>query len=74
MTTINQRFRLEFDFPVRFTQGLFAEENPVFLETVARLEKERRPRVLAVPGLVHDAGPLADGRRPLHPASAPPAR
>lgn len=61
MTTILQRFSVDYEFPVCFTRDLFDPANPTFLETVARGEPDKRHRVLfvvddnvaaATPGLV----------------------
>ncbi len=41
-----QRFQVTFDFPVHFTRGLFQQNNPVLVETLARLEPEKRHRCL----------------------------
>jgi len=41
-----QRFTVAYDFPVYFTERLFALENPVFLETLTRWEPEKRHRCL----------------------------
>ena len=48
MTDTDQQIRVEFDFPVRFTRGLFTPDNPVFLDTVNKLEQDKRHRVLFV--------------------------
>ena len=41
-----QRFQVTFDFPVHFTRGLFREDNPILVETLARLEPDKRHRCL----------------------------
>jgi 3-dehydroquinate synthase len=41
-------FSLDFRFPVFFTRGTWNPRNPLFLDTVARLEPGRRHRVLIV--------------------------
>lgn len=41
-----QRFAVTFEYPVHFTRGLFDPGNPVLVETLARLEPERRHRCL----------------------------
>ncbi len=41
-----QRFTVSYDFPVYFTEQLFAQENPVLIETLARQESEKRHRCL----------------------------
>ena len=43
-----QRFAVDFNFPVYFTNNLFDPSNPVFLDVVNRIESERRHRVLFV--------------------------
>ncbi len=40
------RFTVTFDFPVCFTRTLWDPANPVFVDTVRRLEPERRHRVM----------------------------
>ncbi len=45
---MEQRICVNFAFPVHFTQDLFAEQNPVFVETVSRLERDKRHRVVFV--------------------------
>ncbi|MCZ6645627.1 MAG: 3-dehydroquinate synthase [SAR324 cluster bacterium] len=48
MDKIDQKFAVEFDFPVCFTKGLFSGDNPLFLETVTRLREDKRHRLLFV--------------------------
>ncbi|MCH9045088.1 MAG: 3-dehydroquinate synthase [SAR324 cluster bacterium] len=48
MPPMEQRICVNFAFPVHFTQDLFAERNPVFVETVSRLERDKRHRVVFV--------------------------
>ncbi len=48
ITPVEQRICVNFAFPVHFTQDLFAEQNPVFVETVSRLERDKRHRVVFV--------------------------
>ena len=45
---MEQRICVNFAFPVHFTQDLFAEQNPIFVETVSRLERDKRHRVVFV--------------------------
>jgi len=45
---MEQRICVNFAFPVHFTQDLFAEKNPIFVETVSRLERDKRHRVMFV--------------------------
>lgn len=50
-----QRFSVEWDYPVAFTRSLFAPENPLLAEMIARREPEKRHRALAYidDGLAH---------------------
>jgi len=48
MTRIAQQFGVAFDFPVVFTRSLFRPENPVFADTLARLEPDKRHGVLFI--------------------------
>ncbi|MGH9341096.1 MAG: 3-dehydroquinate synthase [Acidobacteriota bacterium] len=48
MSSILQKFHIDYSYPVYFTRDLFSQANPVFLRTVARLEPEKRHRVLFV--------------------------
>ena len=41
-----QKFNVTYEFPVCFTRALFSPENPVFLETLCRLEPAKRHRLL----------------------------
>lgn len=51
-----QQLSVSWDFPVIFTSGLFAAENPVLLETMNRLGEKRRHRALVfVDGQVAEA-------------------
>ena len=43
-----QRFDVTFEYPVAFTRGLFAPENPVLLDAIRRREPAVRHRVLGV--------------------------
>lgn len=45
---MEQRICVNFAFPVHFTQDLFAEQNRIFVETVSRLERDKRHRVVFV--------------------------
>jgi 3-dehydroquinate synthase len=42
----HQRFSVGFEYPVVFTSGLFAPENPVLVDILCRHEKERRHRCI----------------------------
>lgn len=48
MDKLVQFFSVSFDYPVYFTENLFAEDNPVFQEAVSRLEPKRGHRVMFV--------------------------
>lgn len=50
-----QRFSVDYDFPVCFTEGLFQPDNPLFRDTLCRLEPDQQHRVL----VFVDAGLLA---------------
>ncbi|MDH3663870.1 MAG: 3-dehydroquinate synthase [Alphaproteobacteria bacterium] len=41
-----QRFQVSYDYPVHFTRGLFTPENPVLIDSLARLEPTKRHRCL----------------------------
>ena len=41
-----QRFAIEYDFPVCFTENLFDPANPTFRDVVCRLEPDRRHRMV----------------------------
>ena len=62
MDKIDQKFAVEFDFPVCFTKGLFSGDNPLFLETVTRLREDKRHRLLFV---IDDAVAAAHPRLPI---------
>ena len=80
-----QSFSVAFEYPVHFTEHLFARDNPVFLDTLRRREPARRHRVVvfidanvasSFPSLSHDiagyAGQHADAIELLaHPESVP---
>ena len=44
--TIWQRFSVPYEFPVAFSEGLFAPENPLFADTLALREPDKRHRCL----------------------------
>jgi 3-dehydroquinate synthase len=59
----HQEFSVRYDYPVHFTENLFALDNPVFAQTVARREPSKRHRVMVFvdasvaaswPTLVHE--------------------
>jgi 3-dehydroquinate synthase len=43
---ILQRFAVEYEYPVHFTRDLFDPANPVLVETLCRLERDRRHRMV----------------------------
>ena len=45
-TTVWQRFSVPYEFPVVFTEALFAADNPAFRDALIRLEPARRHRLL----------------------------
>jgi len=58
-----QRFSVDYDYPVHFTQDLFSRENPVFVDALSRKEPNKRHRFLVLidadvgaswPALAHD--------------------
>ena len=55
VTTRTQKFSVDFEFPVTFCRGLFSPENPVLVDTLRRIEPQKRHRVL----IFLDAGVLA---------------
>lgn len=56
--TIHQQIAVKWEFPVTFTRGLFAVENPVLAETLDRLGEGRRHRaVVFIDGHVASACP-----------------
>jgi len=59
----HQRFAVQYDYPVHFTRGLFAPDNPVFVEALSRQEPGKRHRAWVLidadvaaswPGLGHE--------------------
>ncbi len=63
-----QRFAVQYDYPVHFTRRLFACDNPVLADSLTRLEPERRQRLVvfidsgvaaAWPRLAEDIGAYA---------------
>jgi 3-dehydroquinate synthase len=58
-----QEFSVRYDYPVHFTEHLFARDNPVFVQSIVRREPAKRHRVVVFvdanvaaswPSLVHD--------------------
>ena len=41
-----QRFQVDYEFPVHFTRGLFAPDNPELVDSLSRLEPDKRHRCL----------------------------
>jgi 3-dehydroquinate synthase len=76
-----QEFSVRYDYPVYFTEHLFAHDNPVFLQALTRKEPEKRHRFLTFidghvaacwPALVHDiAGYAEKHAESLHLAARP---
>jgi 3-dehydroquinate synthase len=65
-----QAFSIRYDYPVHFTEHLFARDNPVFAQSIARREPDKRHRVAVFvdsnvaaswPTLVHDIAAYAEG-------------
>ncbi len=63
-----QEFSVHYDYPVHFTEHLFARNNPVFVQSIARREPSRRHRLVVFvdanvaaswPTLVHDVAAYA---------------
>jgi len=59
----HQEFSVRYDYPVHFTEHLFARDNPVFVQSIVRREPARRHRLVVFvdanvaaswPSLVHD--------------------
>jgi 3-dehydroquinate synthase len=59
----HQEFSVRYDYPVHFTEHLFARDNPVFVQSIVRREPAKRHRVVVFvdanvaaswPTLVHD--------------------
>ena len=42
-----QRFAVDFEYPVHFTERLFAPDNAILRDTITRLEDNRRHRCIA---------------------------
>jgi 3-dehydroquinate synthase len=64
----HQEFSVPYDYPVHFTEHLFARDNPVFVQSIVRREPARRHRVVVFldanvaaswPTLVHDIAAYA---------------
>ena len=64
-----QEFSVRYDYPVYFTEHLFARDNPVFLQSIVRREASKRHRVVVFvdsnvaaswPTLVHDIAAYAE--------------
>ena len=41
-----QEFAVHYDYPVHFTEHLFARSNPVFVQSIARREPAKRHRIV----------------------------
>ena len=64
-----QEFSVRYDYPVHFTEHLFARDNPVFVQSIVRREPTKRHRVVVFvdanvaaswPALVHDIAAYAE--------------
>ncbi len=65
----HQEFSVRYDYPVHFTEHLFARNNPVFAQSIARREPTKRHRIVVFidanvaaswPALVHDVAAYAE--------------
>jgi len=65
----HQEFAVHYDYPVHFTEHLFARANPVFVQSIARREPAKRHRIVVFvdanvaaswPALVHDIAAYAE--------------
>ena len=65
----NQEFSVRYDYPVYFTEHLFARDNPVFMQAMVRREPGKRHRFVVFvdanvaaswPALVHDIAAYAE--------------
>jgi len=65
----HQEFAVHYDYPVHFTEHLFARSNPVFVQSIARREPAKRHRIVVFvdanvaaswPALVHDVAAYAE--------------
>ena len=68
-TVYHQEFSVRYDYPVHFTEHLFARDNPVFVQSIVRREPTKRHRVVVFvdanvaaswPALVHDIAAYAE--------------
>src|SRR5690606_1597280 len=64
----HQRFAVEYDYPVHFTENLFGTDNPIFAQVLSRKEVAKRHRFVvfidasvaaAWPTLVHEVASYA---------------
>ncbi len=70
---VRQRFRVSYEYPVAFTEGLFTPENSLLLSTVTAYEPERQHRLFfCIDSGVMDAWPglITDIHRYIHSHSA----
>ena len=65
-----QEFSVRYDYPVHFTEHLFARDNPVFVQSIVRREPAKRHRLVIFvdanvaaswPTLVHDIAAYCEG-------------
>jgi 3-dehydroquinate synthase len=77
----HQEFSVRYDYPVYFTENLFAPDNPVFAQALARREPSKRHRVVVFvdanvaagwPTLVHEIPAYAQGHGDCMELVAPP--
>ena len=45
----HQEFSVHYDYPVHFTEHLFARDNPVFVQSIVRREPAKRHRARRSP-------------------------
>jgi 3-dehydroquinate synthase len=77
----HQKFSVQYDYPVHFTENLFAADNPVFAQVLARRETDKRHRFVvfvdasvaaAWPTLVHEIASYAEAHGECMQLVAPP--
>ena len=77
----HQEFSVRYDYPVHFTENLFALDNPVFADTLSRREPCKRHRFVAFvdanvaaswPSLVHEIASYAQAHAECMQLVAPP--
>jgi len=77
----HQRFAVQYDYPVHFTQDLFSRDNPVFVSALTRKEPNKRSRFVVFidadvasswPALAHDVRAYAESHAEQLQLLAPP--